>query len=113
MSKDLLNIDSFQLCDENTGQISIAVWARVENGEFHIDGQDLGSSLEDIFGSDEYEYFYRLDSDNTRKLFELLTNDISNIKETIIKNFSGIDGCKKFRDICEKNGIEYKFFTYS
>ena len=99
------------LCGEKTTRLWVNVEAKVSGGCLKISGQDLGKSVEDITGEDEYEYFYDFDRENTERLFELLGQESQDVKEIFIKKFSGIDGCRSLREFCDANDIKYSFFS--
>jgi hypothetical protein len=93
------------LCDEKTTRLWVNVSAKVSGDCLKISGQDLGKTVEDIIGEDEYEYFYDFDRENTERLFTLLGHEEQIANEVFIKKFSGIDGCKYLREFCDANDI--------
>lgn len=103
--KDLL------LCDYSDKSISIHVRASLENGKLTISGDDIGDSVQNFWADDDYEYWYELDNEGTLKLLKVI-NGLDNPEEAVKREFSGIDGCKKFTEICEKNKIPYGFNSY-
>lgn len=107
----ILPFESLVLCDEETTRVQINVWAEIIEGCLKISGQDFGEAVEDVFGDDEYEYFYDFDRENTERLFALLSPAGLNIKEIFLQMFGGIDGCRKLKEFCDKNNIIYSFFT--
>ncbi len=113
MKFDTSELGYLELCDEQLPRVRVIVRASVSTeGELRVDGHDIGNAVEEIFGDSDYEYFYTLDAHNTEKLFEVITKDKSNLKEAFLENFSGVDGCKHLREICEENNIKYSLFTY-
>ncbi|NLT15730.1 MAG: hypothetical protein GXY05_15495, partial [Clostridiales bacterium] len=56
------------LCADKADGTSYFIDAEYTEGCLKISGQDLGKLPEEIFGRDEYEYFYSLDEFNTNKL---------------------------------------------
>ena len=87
------------------------VTATLSEGCLKISGQDLGEAPKSTFGEDEYEYFYDFDLENTKRLFALLTPEREDIAEVLVREYSGMDGCRKLREFCDVNRIEYSFFT--
>jgi hypothetical protein len=103
------------LCCHKESELEIHVRAYVIDGQLKIEGQDLGSIVEENYGDLDYEYFYSLSKTDTKKLHELLKNDSNSNKgllELMSVYFSGVYGCAKFRDYCEKNSLKYEFFSY-
>ena len=78
-------------------------------------GNDYGSYCEEVWGRDEYEFYYELDEENTYSLLRLLMNkyEIEDNLETILKNEFGCDeGSILFDKFCKENGIQYSFHNY-
>ena len=79
-----------------------------------FEGKDWGSICEEIWGRDEYEFYYSLDKENTQAIFEVLRNrqGIEVDTETLLKNEFGCDdGSIRFREMCERNDISYRFIS--
>lgn len=95
------------LCNYADENISIHVNASLQNGKLIISGYDAGGTVESIWDDDDYEYWYELDQKETLKLLKVI-NGINDPEESVKREFSGTDGCKKFREICDENGIEYR-----
>ena len=100
------------LCDYSDKSISIHVRASLENGKLIISGDDIGDSVQDFWTDDDYEYWYELDEEGTQKLLKVI-NGLDHPVEAIKREFSGTDGCKRFREICEENRIPYGFHSYA
>lgn len=107
----IFNFDQFVICDEENSRIAVKVWVEVSDGCLIISGQDLGDAAEEAFGDYEYEYFYTFDRKNTEDLFALLNINSQNLNIIFIKKFSGMNGCRGLRDLCDANGILYGFFS--
>ncbi len=103
--------DRLVLCNEKTPHVNVFVSAEMTEGCLKISGQDLGEAPKETFGEDEYEYFYDFDLENTKRLFALLTPEREDLAQVLVREFSGMDGCRKLREFCEENHIEYSFFT--
>lgn len=107
----MLTFNELELCDEETTRVKVRVWAELSEGCLKISGQDFGAAVEDFFGEDEYEYSYMFDLENTEHLFALLSPKKQNIKEILLLEFGGIDGCRKLKEFCAANNIKYDFFS--
>lgn len=102
-----------ELCHEVLEHIEVHFSASLTFGQLEISGHDVGKRVADIWGSYGYEYFYCLSISETNKLYNLLKHDGENDLLQLLKSyFSGIDGCKKFRNFCEEHEIKYQTFTY-
>ena len=100
-----------ELCDCRRKDVDIHVRASLVNGELTISGQDLGPFVEDVWGDSDYEYWYFLDKENTEKLLAAIHGE-TDLEAALLREFSGEDGCRKFRRICRKNKIAYGFHSY-
>lgn len=96
--------------------------AVLEQGKFTIQGHDMGRTVEEFWGEDEYEYWYEFDQGNTEHLFKAIlagmASDISDMSgDELLKSFQIWIGKKpdeaKLRTFCEETGIKYQFFSYS
>lgn len=99
------------LCDYKSDKIWIIVRASLVQGALELAGHDLGDNVKNFWGDDDYEYWYRLDAKETKRLLKLI-HGIWSPLETIKREFSGPDGCRKLRELCDKNGIRYEFYSY-
>ena len=108
-------MNKVELYDYKSPEIEIHVHASIIDGRLKIEGQDLGKNVEDFWGDNDYEYFYTLSENDTSMLHEALnetTNKNIPLLEKMKLNFSGIEGCRKFREFCEEHSIKYEFFSY-
>lgn len=95
--------------------MKIIVWCKIKGSCLKIEGQDLWQAPLATFGEDEYEYSYNFDKKNTELLVSALyksQDSAKDLKELLIEEFSGVDGCVKLRKLCEENKIEYEFFNW-
>ncbi|MEI6580153.1 MAG: HIRAN domain-containing protein, partial [Eubacteriales bacterium] len=93
----------------------VIVEAYMAEGALHIDGHDLGKSVEDFWGEDEYEYDYSLSKEETEKLYELLKRELKsdkNLLELVAINFNGNECDVNFCEFCESNSIAVEFFSW-
>ena len=66
--------------------------AVLEQGKLTIQGHDIGKTVEEFWGEDEYEYWYEFDQENTEHLFKAIladtASDISDMSEDeLLKSF--------------------------
>lgn len=99
------------LCETRTDQIWINVRASLIYGKLTVSGHDLGTSVEDFWGDDDYEYWYNFDIGETKRLLELI-GGTEHPQEALLREFSGEDGCMKMEKLCSANGIRYDFSSY-
>lgn len=101
------------LCDEKTEALWVSVRAYIKDGKLTIEGQDLGEAPKEFFGSDEYEYYYFFDKDNTNKLFQELSETGNHPISEFQQRFSGLTACRDLREFCEKREIKYRFESWT
>lgn len=107
-------MSSIELCNYKSEKVDVYVSAYINDGELTLSGQDLGSSVNEFWGDIDYEYYYTLSVKNTEKIHESLKKDSGEemeLLELVKIYFSGVDGCKNFREYCEKNHIKYDFYS--
>ena len=98
--------EDIELCNETTQSgIKVYVRAKLNLGRLEISGQDIG-------GKNDYEYWYKLDEANTKKLFNIYKGNGKSIRDILLDNFGGLNGCRKLEALNDKNIIQYKFFSY-
>ena len=104
-----------ELCNYKDTGIEVHVHAFISDGQLKIEGQDLGKTVSAFWGDSDYEYFYSLSKEDTRIIHKLLSEGSTsqgNLLELIKINFSGVDGCRRFRAFCDKHLIKYNFNSY-
>lgn len=99
------------LCDHHSARVDVHVRADLFGGKLVLSCQDLGPVVEEFWGDEDYEYWYRLDEDSTTKLLTVI-GGMSDPEGALVREFSGIDGCAKLRAVCEEKGILYSFSSY-
>jgi hypothetical protein len=95
--------------------ISSYLIARIEGGCLKLEGNDVGSMIEDTWCDTDREYFYDFSAEKTTQLHDCLKVDLksdADLLTLLAKMFSGIDGEGKFRKYCEDHELQYKFFVY-
>ncbi len=100
------------LCDYRSSRVDVHVWAALTDGTLTISGQDLGPYVEDSWGDEDYEYWYKFDEANTEKLIEAIHGE-EDPEAALLREFSGERGCSRLRSFCKRNKIEYSFFSYA
>ncbi|HEY0253840.1 MAG TPA: hypothetical protein VGC41_20055 [Kofleriaceae bacterium] len=86
--------------------------ASFDGGALVLSGQDLSPGLEEMFGRDEYEYWYRVD-DVPRVCAELgATTDtlFARVKELLASH--GISASTRWKEWLIEKQIPYKFSNY-
>lgn len=106
--KDYSNI---VLCSYEDETIHVLVTASIDQGCLLISGYDNGKRVEEIWGDSDYEYWYSFDQKETEKLL-MVIHGMDHPEEALKREFSGLDGCRKLRDICDKNHIQYQFDSW-
>ena len=75
------------------------------DGKLALEGQDFSKIALELFGDDEYEYYYMFDVMNTNKLKIALKTD--NLLHSLVKFFNGEMINEKFRIFCKESDIEF------
>ena len=110
---EAFNGTEITLCKERTEALWVTVRAYIKDGKLSIEGQDLGEAPKAFFGSDEYEYYYFFDQDNTNKLFQELSATGNHPVLEFQERFSGLTACRDLREFCEERGIKYRFDSWT
>ena len=98
------------LCDYRTADIDIYITARLDDGRLRLAGQDLGPAVRRIWGDSDYEYGMILEPASVKALqLQLGTDDILS---HLALTFTGPQGLKRLRAICDNAAITYEFSTY-
>jgi|SRR5271156_612526 len=70
------------------------------NGSVRLDAQDMGKTVEEIWGDDDYEFWVDVPATAIRKLVFALLCD----------RYAGRPGAvDEFNEFCEKEGIDHKW----
>ena len=104
-----------ELIHEENGHGSYYLDVSFTGGGLEFSGQDLGRSVEDFCGSDEYEYWYRFDRSQAQALWKLLgcTGASQAEKQAVLKaRCPDLHSFTELREQCDKNGITYSFYSY-
>lgn len=83
----------------------------IKDGELVFTGEDCGEACEMMNGTQEYEFHYTLDADNTHRLLVQLRlkHGTRNKLSTIFKNeFGSDDGSVKFKNYCDEIEVDAK-----
>jgi len=103
--------DYYSLYSSTSRSLSIFISEK----KLTFSGRDFGAICEEVWGRDEYEFYYELDEENTDSLLRILMNkyETEDNLETILKNEFGCDeGSILFDKFCKENGIQYSFHNY-
>ena len=87
----------------------------IKNGKLTLYCDDFGPECEMINGKDGYEFWYKLNRDNTQRFlarFRLVYGFEGSIGELLKKVFGEDNGPMMFRSFCHENIVEYDFFSY-
>lgn len=99
------------LCDYRSERVDIHVRASLSCGSLTISGHDLGPLVEECWGDEDYEYWYKFDMENTERLIIAIHGE-EDPDTALRREFSGEDGCSKLRSLCESKRIKYHFSSY-
>ena len=85
--------------------IDVLVWAEATaDGGITVEGHDMGSTVQEWHGDDDYEYRIEISGTQMRALALAL------IKE----RYSGVNEVfTEIRDLCERNDIKYKLTSWT
>ncbi len=106
------DMTEIELYCHRTEALWVTVWAEIKGGKLTVSGQDLGGPVEKWFGSSEFEYEFRFDESNTRKLFSALSENGSDPIVALKERYSGPRGFWKLKDFCDKANIPYEYFSW-
>ena len=96
------------------GVYSCSIEIRVQDGCIRISGQDFGSVCKSMTGDSEYEFFYSLDEENTKRFLLVLRERYGlkkSLRQVLKEEFGDYWNSDSFRDICMFNGIQYQFYS--
>ena len=100
------------LCEYHSARVDVHVRATLADGALTISGHDLGPFVEESWGDEDYEYWYKFDVANTEKLITALHGE-DDPEAALLREFSGERGCSRLRSFCKRKKIEYSFFSYA
>lgn len=100
------------LCDYRSERVDVHVRADLQDGVLTFSGHDLGPYVEEMWGDDDYEYWYTLDKENTEKLLTVIHGE-EDPEAALLREFSGEGGCRNLRKVCRRNKIKYDFSSYA
>ena len=70
-----------------------------------LEGQDFSSTAKEMFGDEEYEYYYRFSKEETEKAKKMLGN--ADILAAVSGFFHEEMRETEFIEFCKQNGIKY------
>lgn len=107
-----MKIDIYQRSDETAW---CKIEAFLEKERLRISGHDIGPTVEDFFGSQDYEYVITLEEKSTKRLFESLgcadmseEDKLKNLK----KSFSPSKITSELAKYCKDHDIEFSFWCW-
>ena len=75
-----------------------------DDGAIVLEGQDMGPTVEEVWGDTDYEYWVRVAPPSLPKLAFALLHE----------KFAGrLDAVDAFRDWCRTHGVEHEFGNYA
>ena len=75
-NENVKEIESVSLIERKTGNIDVYLSASIDSsGDLVLDGQDLGSGVEDYWGDSDYEYWTIVAKNKKLEVLLLLIND--------------------------------------
>lgn len=80
--------------------------ARIVGGALLLEGQDFTALAADMFGDEEYEYYYSFDGENTKKFAAVLGGN--DLLKALQNFFGGEMKNGALERFCHENGIEYR-----
>ena len=92
------------------------ITVKIKDKKFTLCCEDSGSGCECMTGDDEYEFYYELDEDNTRRFIEILRAGYNNytaddFKAMVTKFFGDKKSTVTFEGICKREKIKYTFIS--
>ena len=94
---------------------SRSLYLCIQNGRIDFTGIDYGELCEMMNGTDEYEFHYCLDENNTHILLEQLRLEYGlaeALSDILEKAFGCDDGSVKFERYCNHIGVEVQFLSF-
>ena len=98
----------YSIIEDNGDEFTLCAYM-LPDGRLQLEGQDFCETAEEIFGDEEYEYYFTFDAENTEKLKN--ASDATDILFWLKDYFGGEMRNEEFEDFCEENGIEYEIFV--
>lgn len=101
---DNRKIELYNIKRDNGDQFILRAY--ISSGCLYLEGQDFSSLAEELYGDEEYEYYYSFTKEDTDKLLSILGgDDILNAVDSFFdKEMKNTD----FKQLCQENGIEIK-----
>lgn len=103
--------NKYQLFKSDNRSLSL----RIQNGRIDFTGIDYSDPCELMNGTDEYEFHYCLDENNTHILLEQLRLEYGlaeALSDILEKAFGCDDGSVKFERYCNHIGVEVQFLSF-
>ena len=87
-----------------------------EENQLYFEGHDVGKTVGELLGDSDYEYYYTVEPDEVRKIYELwgIPHGAKSVLLNEIKNrFAGNEAYSKFGQFMEQNNIKHERFTWA
>ncbi|MDP8991534.1 MAG: hypothetical protein M3N31_00485 [Actinomycetota bacterium] len=99
--------------EESDGEDRRYLWAYLdEQGNLHVDGQDLGPGTAPVSSDGEYEWFETIASEHVPRLTELLGGDPGiGILDLLEQRYTG-NGSYELERVLRTSGIPIELFVY-
>lgn len=95
-------------------RVHVSITAILENGKLSLDGFDYGKYVEEVRGTEDFDYTLSLDEENTGKLFALMgiadKTDEEKL-EAVCVRFSPDKGVFGLYEYCKANNIAASYFS--
>ena len=93
------------------GDTAFGIWrhttAGIHNGHFSLHAEDDGEEIRRLFGTEESEYAYSLNEEDTERFLQLIMKEGDTPETAIRRELSGEDCVVKFCDLCKQNGLNH------
>lgn len=99
-----------------TPDISIYIDAYFDGGSLIIEGQDIGTTVEDWWGDSDYEYSLAVPAAEVNKIYPLLKveeGDQLGLLNKIAAKYNTNSCYSDFKAFLDRNNIKYEGFTWA
>jgi len=96
--------------------IKIDIVARFEKDKLIIDGYDIGKTVDEAWGSSDYEYVMTIPAISLPPLYRLLgveVDDRKTLLKALAKRFHGNKCFSALGDFLDQNSIKHETFTWT
>jgi len=104
MKSKIINL--YDIKREDGDWFSLRAYIDPLSNDLFLEGQDFTKLAEEMFGDEEYEYFYIFPTKSINKLKVVFNND--DVLDAISTFFHGEMLNSEFIELCKKNDIPYE-----